>query len=224
MSHMTDEQVRNTYISQMGRELGEVFHALEHDLTWMHWRWQQYRILFAETPSRLDLLNQSASFFFYLVHRVLFEDTLLGIARLVSGEKSAGHDVLTIQRLENLVGDPIRPEVSRLIEAAKNAAGFAVGWRNNLIAHRSLDLALRKNSQALPDATREKVEAALASLREVLNCVEGHYCKAHSSYGSPALDGAKQLLNVLRDGIAAREERHAALRRGEFRSGPEGDI
>jgi AbiU2 len=224
MAQLTEEQVQNSYVARMGEELGRLFHALEHDLTWMHWRWKQLKILFGDKPSRAELLNQSAPFFFYLVQRVFFEDTLLGIARLVSGEKSAGHEVLTIRRLEKLVNDQIRPEVSTLIGRAKDAAKFALDYRNNLIAHRNLALSLHKNNQTLPEATREQVEAALGALRDVLNCVEGHYCNAHSIYDSPALHDARELLYVLRDGIARRKERHAAWNRGENVPAPEGDI
>ncbi|MGA8871039.1 MAG: hypothetical protein WB460_07870 [Candidatus Acidiferrales bacterium] len=224
MTQMTEEQMQDSYVAQMGEELGQLFHALEHDLTWIHWRWKQLRILFGDKPSRVDLLNQSASFFFYLVQRVFFEDTLLGIARLVSSEKSAGHEVLTIRRLEKLVSDQIRPEVSALIERTKDAAKFAVDYRNNLIAHRNLALSLHRDDHTLPDATREQVEAALGALRDVLNCVEGHYCHAHSVYDSPSPHDAEELLQVLRDGIARREERYAAWNRGENVPAPEGDI
>ena len=147
---MTEEQTRDSYIAKMGEQLGRVFHALDHDLTWLQWRWRQLRILFEGKPSRVDLLNESAPFFFYLVQRVFYEDTLLGIARLVSGEKSAGHEVLTIRRLEKLVNDPICPEVRALIERAKDASKFAVIYRNTLIAHRNLEQSLRTKNKSLP--------------------------------------------------------------------------
>jgi hypothetical protein len=224
MTQLTEEQTRDSYVAKMGHELGSLFHALERDLTWMHWRWRQLRILFADKPSRVDLLNKSAPFFFYLVQRVFFEDTLLGIARLVSSEKPAGREVLTIRRLEKLVNDQMRPEVLALIERAKDAAKFAVDYRNNLIAHRNLALSLRADGQTLPEATREQVEAALEAFRDVLNFVEGHYCNAHSLYDGSALGDARQLLYVLRDGIARQEERRAAWNRGENVPAPEGDI
>jgi hypothetical protein len=221
---MTEEQMGDSYASKMGEGLGRLFHALERDLTWMHWRWRQLRILFADKPSRVDLLNQTAPFFFFLVQRVFFEDTLLGIARLVSSEKSAGHEVLTIRRLEKLVNDQIRPEVSALIQQAKDAAKFAVEYRNNLIAHRNLDVSLRRNDHTLPDVTREQVEAALGALRKVMDLIEGHYCNAHSLYDGSALGDARQLLYVLRDGIAHQEERHAAWQRGENVPTPPSEI
>ncbi len=51
-------EVRAGYIRAMGRELGELFHATSSELTWIHWRWKQYRTLFGEKQSRIDLLNK----------------------------------------------------------------------------------------------------------------------------------------------------------------------
>jgi AbiU2 len=136
-----------------------------------------------------------------------------------------GHEVLTVRRLEKLVNDQIRPEVTALIEQARDAAKFAVEYRNSLIAHRNLDVSLRRNDHTLPEVTREQVEAALAALRKLMDVIEGHYCNAHSLYDGSALGDAKQLLYVLRDGIAHQEERRAAWHRGEeSRDTPERDI
>jgi hypothetical protein len=71
------KEVRASYIDAMGQELGELFHATSSELTWIHWRWKQYRILFGEKPGRIDLLNEAAPLFFRIVQDVFFEDTLL---------------------------------------------------------------------------------------------------------------------------------------------------
>jgi AbiU2 len=117
-------EVRAGYIRAMGRELGELFHATSSELTWIHWRWKQYRTLFGEKQSRIDLLNKAAPLFFYIVHRVLFEDTLLAIARLVGPPKSASKPNLTVERFPPLIVDVnLRDEVSSLIRKAKASAG-----------------------------------------------------------------------------------------------------
>ena len=91
----TEEHMLAEYAKKMGAELGPLFHALSSELSWIHWRWKQYRILFSEKRSRIHLLNASAPLFFQIIHNVLFEDTLLSIARLVSPAKSAGKQNLT---------------------------------------------------------------------------------------------------------------------------------
>ena len=62
--HKSAKEVEDEYLEVMGPELGALFHALYLELVWVHWRWKQFRILFGDKPSRIDLLNASAPFFF----------------------------------------------------------------------------------------------------------------------------------------------------------------
>jgi len=212
------EEVRAGYIEAMGQELGELFHATSSELTWIHWRWKQYRTLFGEKPSRIDLLNEAAPLFFRIVHNVFFEDTLLAIARLVGSPKSLGKPNLSVERFPPLLADKnLRDRVCKLIETAKKSARFAVDWRNRRLAHRDLDLILKQSPQPLADATRKKVEDALLALRDVLNCIERALCNAITMYdGSPTLGDAKALLYVIRDGLLRERDRRARLARGEL--------
>jgi hypothetical protein len=74
----------------MGSDLGELVTALDVELTWLFLRWLQFRKLYVDRPSRIETLNRTASFFFWLVQHVFFEDTILGISRLAGPAKSAG--------------------------------------------------------------------------------------------------------------------------------------
>ena len=40
------EESRLELIAAMGQELGELFDALSSELTWIHWQWRQFRVLF----------------------------------------------------------------------------------------------------------------------------------------------------------------------------------
>jgi len=223
------DEVLAGYVEAMGVELGELFRATSNEVSWIHWRWNQYRILFGERPSRIDLLNEAAPFFFHIVQDVFFEDTLLAIARLVAWPESYGQSNLTIRRFLPLIDDPnLRDKISKLIDRAATCAAFAVDWRHRHLAHRDLDLALNTSSQPLKLATREKVEESLSALRDVLNCIEGHYCDAHTLYSGPAVPGdADALLYVIRDGLLRERDRHARWDRGERHDddvNPPGDV
>lgn len=216
-TQQTAEEVRSAYIEKMGQELGELFHAASEELTEVHWRWNQYRILFGEKPSRIDLLNEAAPFFFRIIHDVLFEDTMLAIARLVGPIKSAGKPNLSIERFLPLLSDPkLQHEVRTLIEQARDAAAFTHDYRNRRIAHRDLDLTLGKSALMLPVVTRQNIEKCLSILRDILDHMEGFYCKAHTAYTYSASGwGAESLLYVIRDGLLRRKERRACWHRSE---------
>jgi|ERR1700730_1782389 len=211
-------EVRIGYIRAMGPELGELFCATSSELTWIHWRWQQYRTLFGEKQSRIDLLNEAAPLFFRIVHNILFEDTLLAIARLVGPTTSFSKPNLTVERFPPLLVDAnLRDEVSSLIQKAKASAAFAVDWRNRRLAHRDLDLSLRRNQLVLAPATREQVEVTLSALRDVLNQIETECCNAATVYDSPTHGDAEALLYVIRDGLQYDRDRCERRKRGDFR-------
>jgi AbiU2 len=224
----TDEQVLAGYKEAMGQDLGELFHALSNELTWLHWHWAEFRTLFGKKPSRIDLMNESAPFFFRVVHDTLFESTLLGIARLVAPPKSAGKPNLTIQRFLPvqsqetteipLIGNRgLQAEINVLVQNAIAVAGFAVDWRNRHIAHRDLELSLKKSLEPLSEATREKVVEALSALREVLNFVEVSYCESTTAYDFVISTwGAETLLTIIRDGLLREKEIRERWNRGEF--------
>jgi hypothetical protein len=212
---MDSDEMLQQYVEKMGTELGPLFHAASSELTWMHWRWKQFRILFGEKPSRLDLLNQAAPFFFQTVHQTLFELTMLGIARLIGPPKSVGNANLSLQAIPPLCGDKIRDEVGALVDKAKDAGAFAVARRHLQIAHLDLALSLGKSTRLLEVVTREKIENSLLSLRNVLNRVEQEYCKAETLYASPTPWDAESLLYVIRDGLLREKDRQACWNRGE---------
>src|SRR5579864_8247738 len=97
----TAEEMLAHYVETMGQELGEVFNAISQELDLIHWRWNQYVILFGK-PSQIPYLNEAAPFFFRIVHDVLFEVSILAIARIVGPGKSTGKANLTILKFPAL--------------------------------------------------------------------------------------------------------------------------
>src|SRR5262249_346485 len=162
---------------KMGTELGELFSAASDELMSMHWRWNQYRILFGESEQRIDFLNEVSPFFFRLVHDVLFEDCVLAVARIVAPPRSYGKPNLTITRFPDAVTPDLKAQVSELVVFAQKSAAFALDWRHRHLAHRSLDLA-RQNAKVQPlrPISRAQIEDILSALRQVLDCIEAKYC------------------------------------------------
>ena len=210
------EENQARYIEKMGQKLGELFYATSIELSRAHWRWEQYRILFGEGQRQIDLLNEAAPIFFGIVHDVLFEDTLLAIARLVERPKPSGKRVLTVKRFPPLLADPnLKEQVCTLIGKAKTSAQFAIDWRNRRLAHRDLDLSLSRSLEPLPPATREKVEESLSALRAVLDCIEIENCDGHVLYDiSSVPGGAKSLVRVIKGGLLRQRDRRARWERG----------
>src|SRR4249920_2361782 len=192
----TSDEAKLRYVELMGDELGTLFHALRNELAWLYAKWSEYVELFGAKPSRIDLVNKAAGFFFRVVQDSLWEDSLLHVARLTDPPSSAGKDNLTIRRLPDLIRDASAKEhVRTLIDAAVGKADFCRDWRNRHIAHKDLKLALQKGAEPLKPASRAKVKEALDSLSDVLNAVSLHYDRSTTSFeGVGSGRGALSLL------------------------------
>ncbi len=213
----TAEESKKEYIACMGEDLGKVFHALWQEVAWLHVKWGEYVELFGKKPSRIELMNKAAPRFFRIVQDLLWEGTLLHIARLTDHPSTAGKNNLTIQRLPELIGDvELKAKLSGLVEKAIQSTEFCRDWRNRRIAHRDLNLAVKDGINPLKPASRKLVKEALTALVNVLNVVTLHYQKSDSFFeGCYGCDGAESLLYVIDDGLRSDEERKKRIQKGE---------
>jgi len=215
----TRDDIEREYVEAMGPELGRVCAALYHDVVWLHMRWAMYRQLFAKSDRRIALLNDTAGMFFGFFQRVLFEDIVLGLARLVDPCQSKGKDNLSLQRIQKLVKDPqIKSDIRTLTDAAVAACASMRCWRNRRIAHRDLSLALATAAEPLPGISHTAIEEALCAVRDLLNRLELHYCDRTIGYEHTitAPGDGDALVYYLNDGLKATREREQRIRDGTY--------
>lgn len=208
---LTAEQVRMEAIGAMGSPLGEIYHDLGDEVSWLHLKWNDFRELFAARET-VELLNAAAPAFFHDLQRQTWEDVLLHLCRVTDPPKSSGKPNLTIQRLPNLVSDAqLSLSLKPIVNDAVQKTMFARDWRNRRLAHKELSL-----DQPLASASVDHVEDALAAIRMLMNRFEQPYLNKTVSYEEPipALGGVKSFIAVLRKGVEARRaEREAKLRK-----------
>lgn len=174
--HQTGEQVERAHLKAFGPESGPLYHALHNEVSWIHAKWLEYRKLFAKSEERIDLLNETAGFFFRVVQDVLWDDVLLHIARLTDPAEQGRFQNLTLPRLAEAFSDTeVGPELALSVDAVLSKAEFAREWRNRRIAHRDLPLALDSKAMPLPGISRQHVEAVLASIRQAMNLLHREY-------------------------------------------------
>jgi HEPN superfamily AbiU2-like protein len=213
--HQTEKEVQQEYVAGMGQELGNVFFRLRNETVMLHWKWGEFVALFGTKPERIELLNEAAGAFFWVVQDTLWADVLLRIARLTDPSQSARKDNLTLARLTALVAAPLGVEVERLFQECVATSAFARDWRNRRIAHSDLALALEQQSATpLATASRKAVNDALAAFVALLNSVQVHYLRSEAMYELHTHGDAVSLLYVLRDGLKSDEERMKRLKSG----------
>ena len=213
------------YPQQMGPELGPTYAALSQDLLWLHLRWHLYRQIFIDpTPphshieQQIELLNETAPYFFYTLSRILWYDVLGGLAKITDNERSGpGKDNLSLCRLPGLIDDSgFRRRMEELADSASNACNDIRDWRNRHIAHRDLALALKVSPKALPGVGNQAVEDAFQACRKVMTETEAHFGTPPIlyQYALPSAGDGRVLLFYLRHGVQAvrqAEQGHTGL-------------
>jgi hypothetical protein len=172
-------KISDEYLRVLGPDLGAIYQALCDDVSWLHFKWKQYRILFAESEERIEILNKVGGTFFFIIQEVLHDDGLIHIARLID-RKDHGPDkehlsLLQLASAVKIKAPEIYFEISRLVKQARKKGRFVDDWRNLRLAHTSLDVAVGRGPQALPGVAREQIEAFMSALRDVLNKIPNHF-------------------------------------------------
>jgi len=195
------------------QELQPLYDSLNHELIWVHAKWQVYRQIFAGSQEDFDLLNRTAPFFFRVLQQTLFEDVLVSICRLTdpahTGEKQNRSLGQLLERLEAAAPAPLFAELTtRLVGIGEGSAAFRE-WRNRRIAHSDLSTALRVTEDILPGISRADIETVLLWMRDFMNIVSAFDFNSETAYDHfIAVSGGDALLRMLHKADeSAREER-----------------
>jgi len=201
MADQSAEEAKKQYIEKMGKPLGTQFHALWQEVALLHVNWKEYVTLFGTNERRIERLNKSAPAFFRMIQDQLWTATLLHIARLLDPPRTAGKANLTVRNFTDLVDEKLKMPLAVLIDKALKETEFARDWRNRVIAHQDLSIALKEGTaEALEPASRTDVNTALAALTNVMNAIEKFYLNSGTAFSAAARhNGALTLLYLLGD-------------------------
>jgi len=213
------DEMEKRNVAIMGDMLGRQYTAMCHEVTTLNLYWKEFIQLFGTNDKRIERLNRAAPGFFRMLQEQQFETNMLHLARLTDSPKSVGKDNLTLLNLPNLVTDAsLKSELTVLVEELKKKTTFCRDWRNRRFAHHDQLLAIRDGKASpLLAPSKEKVDAALAALSDVLNVIERHYHRGMCDFASIAAhNGAATLLYTLGLGVKAREDMEAKIATGKF--------
>jgi len=190
-----------------------LFDALKHEVTDLHLRWTIYRQLYANSEEAINLLNASGSNVFYLLQFLLLDDCALRLSKLTDPASQGRFENLSVLKLAESVTAsdkefPLDKAKVFLAELSERCDKFRA-LRNKRIAHADLAHALKIADAPLPGISREDVDRALESLRNLLNFVEYHYFSSQTLYAEviiPCNADGNKLLSVLRAGHEKRKD------------------
>lgn len=195
MTIRNPDEVRESYVSAMGKDFGHAFYRLNCKLTELHLVWVQYRRLFGTDEETVNLLNRCGGLFFRVVQDELLDSVLLGISRMTDPPATGKRKNLTIQSLPELVPNTtVKLEAERLVDIAVLGASFAREHRNKRIAHQDHGYTMEQTVVQLPGVSREKIEEMLSHLRNAMNFLDAHYRETTVFYQDSFGGGGAEVL------------------------------
>jgi len=191
-------------------QIRDVYDQLRTEITWLHGRWIIYRQLYGTSEKRIDLLNESAAAFFYIVQDVLLGEIQVSLSKLTDPARTGAHENLSLELLQSrleTVGDTGLAGKTRVTLGVlrSRCAAFRT-WRNKKLAHLDLLTSMQATADPLPGISRQMVEDALKLVRDFMNEIEKHYNDAEFGYEhfSMQSDG-EALVAILRYGLRYEE-------------------
>lgn len=212
----------------LSQEALDVFDFLEEHLTWLRIRWDNYRKLFDHTEHRIELLNDAASWFFFVIQETLFDDVQLGLCRMTDpagkGERRNATIEQLLEQLKNFQQDPAYVAVDCLAEKLDKAIEPIRRYRNKALAHLDLTSSLEVHKtkvHPIPVGTSAQISEALTLLGTFLNKVSILVERTPRYFDACPMDGdADALVALLKAGIRYGDLRDAD--QIDFNDNPEG--
>jgi hypothetical protein len=134
-----------------------------------------------------------------------WDDMLLHISRMT--EKR--NDTLTVRALLARVKPAIKDEVRSRLDSVAEAAESVKDLRDRHIAHRSIDVVLRKpNAEPLPELSRDQVLKAIGEIDSTLHFVEHFFFKTEPpNYDHLDIRGGWwNVLDIVERGLRSRDD------------------
>jgi hypothetical protein len=197
-------------MSNIPLNISEVFEELKTEITWLHGRWIIYRQLFGHSEKRIDLLNECASTFFYIIQDMLLDAVQVSLSKMTDPAQTGNFENLSIDQLQQRVethGDPqLATSLRKLRDKLHDKCQPFRMWRNKRLAHLDLTTAMQSSSNPLPGISRQMIEDSLGILREYMNTIERYYSKSETGYEHFIMSSDGDfLISVLKYGLRYEE-------------------
>ena len=173
-------------MSQIPPLIDEIFQGLKIEITWLHGRWIIYRQLFSHSEKRIELLNECASTFFYIIQDILLGEIQVTLSKLTDPATSGQFKNLSLEQLQLRVETQQELSLSGVLRQLLGDLHIKCqpfrSWRNKRLAHLDLITIMKSKLNPLPSISDEMIEEALKITRDYMNTIERHYLQSETGY------------------------------------------
>ncbi|WP_144428110.1 hypothetical protein [Azospirillum thiophilum] len=173
-------------MAEMPEEIFGVYQELKNEVTWLHAKWKIYRQLYAKSEKRVNLLNEVARAFFYIIEQSLRSEISIYASKLTDPARSRKFENLSLYQLQERIAKNCDADFSsgsqELLDIVKERCAPLRNWRDKKLAHLDLNVAMNTATTPLPSFSRKEIGGAISSIAEYMNNIEGYYNDSHHAY------------------------------------------
>lgn len=219
MRMQTAEEIKIEMINKMGSDFGILTYSLRNEILWLTYLWTEFETLFASKLSRIDIMNESGSTFFFVVQQTFRDGILMGIARLTDPKVTMGKKNLTLKAIPDYLPDTeLRGRIDLKLKDLDLMTRFCRDWRNRKLAHHDYDLYTQSSGvKILEQATKESITTAIKLIQDIYNDITNTYLNSEIHFDLPIGSGSSlAILHRLEDGLRFDEGQRKRKLRGEI--------
>lgn len=184
---------------KLPQRLSEPFLKIDNEVKWLHTNWNLFRDLFGHSEQRIKFLNYSAEFFFGTLQRVLLDDVILGLTRLVDRNRDTLNRYVLVKSLESGKHPKLEAHLGTTIVYIESKMARLFEIRDNRIAHLNMNVATLCADSVLPGICRADIEQILLAIRNFLNAITLYFNDCKTCYElTPPTSDAETLLYTLK--------------------------
>ena len=187
-------------------EVPEEVDELNNDLIWTKHYVNQYKKLFLQNDKRLSLLNKTARGFFRDIQRMLWDEMIISVARLMDPYEQGKHRNLSLQTLIVLAKEndwEFESEISDLVIKARKLSEPVIMHRMKRIAHRDLPTAMKKVS--IDKLGIKELDDSLTLAGQALNVIYSNLTDSIWSWNLVPEHDVDALIHYLKLGVVYQE-------------------
>jgi len=195
-------------IENLPESLSKEYNFIHNQVLWLHALWQELSYLYLD-ELRVELLNISASTFFYNIQRASLNELVIGIARL-SDPIGRGKNInlsfnKMIGTIESLSDEELANNLKDILKKHKSLISQFKTQRNKIIAHSDYQTNIEGKVSKLGSVTKSDIADILKVYSDMLNKITFHYVEISMSHNPTIQTGAPGIIHDIRDALRYRE-------------------
>ncbi|OGU56056.1 MAG: hypothetical protein A2X64_05175 [Ignavibacteria bacterium GWF2_33_9] len=206
--NQTAEEYKQELIDTMGNELGFLFYELLNDVYYLSSLWEEFKELYGVNEKRINLLNQTAPYLFYLVHTIFWKELILTVTRITDPEKTGPFVNASLYLfISKMKDEPFKEECKKELEFVNASSEFCRDWRNKWIAHKDYNITTNPEAKQLSNGSRNDFQKIVEMIQQLTNKIQAHYLDSTTYYiDCKSIHGAESLIEILEYWVQNKEQ------------------